>query len=106
MKPLISLLVIIAVLVLMWGVAAVRMTAPVESGESVTITQEMYDQIRDGMTVDEVEGVVGKPTTVESATTPAGTHTDCRYWKDKKGNHLYIRFLDGKLSEVIDCSIK
>jgi hypothetical protein len=56
-----------------------------------------FNQINSGMTVDQVNGVVGGPGKLDSATDIAGHHTEIRSWTGNGGigSNANVTFQDG-----------
>ena len=60
------------------------------------INQENYDKLKNGMTMEEVKAILGKPT--ESKTAGIGPLSGTTaVWKDSNGTTINIKFLNGKV---------
>lgn len=64
--------------------------------EETKITKEMYDNIEIGMTIDEVEEVLGKGEE-NAKSEAAGTIISSMQWVNKDGGNIQIMFQDGKV---------
>lgn len=74
------------------------------SGEN-KITKDMYEKIEAGMTIDEVESVLGKGE--ETAKTEAAGITIVNYqWTNSDGSNIQIIFQEGKVNTIAQAGLK
>jgi len=104
-RVLIIIITIIFVLVLM-GILSSSDSDNTSSTEDIIeeatgtaiITIEEYNQIKDGMSVDEVVEIVGGDGTIQSSSEMVGIKTEIYIWYgDKPGSDALITFSDGKV---------
>lgn len=101
MKPTIfSTILFVGILSTMW-LAAVNHNAATEEVDYITITPEMADLIRVGMTMEEVVAIIGNPTDTEVAVTPSGIESIRAYWRAPDRQSVYLRFISGQVQEIL-----
>ena len=69
--------------------------------EYVTITEAMSDEIKVGMTMEEVVAILGKPTDTEVATSPHGNESVRAYWRATDRQSVYLRLIDGQVTDIL-----
>lgn len=107
MKPLLTILIVLAIFASMWAVTAVRISGTNEPGACNTLDKQTCQSLKAGMTYNEVIAEVGsEPLTAEEAESPNGLKVVKPFWRDKHGNFLYLRFVDGTLRDTIDMSFR
>ena len=75
-----------------WLAAALALTLAVACGAGPQLTRANFEQVRDGMTRAQVEGLLGKPTGVTTRALPVlGTVTTYEYKNEKADVELHFR---------------
>lgn len=73
--------------------------------ENNKVTLEKYNQIETGMTLEEVEAILGEGT--ENASTEAGDVNIKSYqWINSDGSNIQIMFQDGKVNTKAQAGLK
>lgn len=109
MKPTIYAIAALGiVLIFMWSLAALTLTQPASAPRpNVPLTQELYDSLTPGMTVEEVIAIVGaEPIQTESVTSRGGVCSTRCYWANAENDNFYLRFIDGKLQDKIAANLR
>lgn len=97
-KPAIMLLVVFSTLVVMWGNAAVQVTAPKDATCNTPLKRTLYAQIHDGMSYAEVREVIGSEPTERLCTTGLVNRkefVEIYTWTDTSRRAITVCFHDG-----------
>ncbi|MDX2215481.1 MAG: outer membrane protein assembly factor BamE [Oculatellaceae cyanobacterium bins.114] len=84
-------------------------TAPTSSSPSPTaseITLEKYNQIKAGMTQDQVEEVLGKGTEMSRVEMPNVPVTVVYMWQNPNGSNMNVTFQGGKVVTLAQFGLK
>ncbi|MBU5677779.1 outer membrane protein assembly factor BamE [Alkaliphilus sp. MSJ-5] len=73
--------------------------------DTTKITKEMYDKIETGMTLEEVEDILGLGEE-NAKTEAAGVVITSMQWVNKDGGNIQIMFQDGKVDTKAQAGLK
>jgi len=75
----------------------IGLTGCAEEAETSRVTQENFNQLKEGMTTDDVQAILGEPTEVKRADIPMVATASYRY-ADEKNNRIELTFFNNKLT--------
>lgn len=107
MRQMLVVLVVIAGMVALMWVPRAPAEDVMAPNPDIVLTDEVYDAIQPGMTVDQVQGLIGGlPSFIEPAVSPAGTRTVRMMWKDRYGSSVYLRTDGVAVTQKIGSDLK
>jgi hypothetical protein len=93
---------IAAVLTLMWIAAADSLDKPKQRSRVtiITLDRESYDALKPGMTMEQIVSAIGcEPTNTIVVRTPSGALARRHLWKDRSGQMISLRTVNGQLDD-------
>ena len=97
MRPLLTLAIIAAAVVLMWSAGAVKITSrPAKPAATLVITDALFQAAVEGMPIANVEALWGSPKEKTEIHAQMASETKL-LWVDSENRPCYAYFRDGKL---------
>jgi hypothetical protein len=97
-----TLFAVAVVLALMWIAAADSLDKPKEPSRvtPIPLDRESYDALKPGMAFEQVVSAIGcEPTNTIVVRTPSGALARRHLWKDRYGQMISLRIVNGQLDD-------